>query len=85
MPEHVSILQLTGASVLALATVIRVVGLVRLLRRSRPGAAVRQPGSTLGAVPCQRQSGPGTDSVELTPQERAAFACLARQFSDTRS
>lgn len=42
MPEHVSILQLTGVAALALATVIWIVGLVRLLRRDRsevaPGA-----------------------------------------------
>ncbi|MFF1448679.1 hypothetical protein ACFVYF_11075 [Streptomyces sp. NPDC058274] len=84
MPEHVSILQLIGVSVLALATVIWVVGLVRLLRRSRFEAAVWRHGDTLRAIPPQRQSGPGAESVELTPEERAAFAGLVRQFSDSR-
>ncbi|MGW7261960.1 hypothetical protein [Streptomyces sp. NPDC054842] len=83
MPEHVSNLQPAGASVLALAAVIGVVGLVRLLRRSRSAAAPR-PVGTLRAVPGQRRSGPGAESVELTPQERAAFAGLVRQFTDSR-
>ncbi|MET7440066.1 hypothetical protein ACWERY_08350 [Streptomyces sp. NPDC004082] len=84
MPEHVSNLQLAGASVLALATAVWVVGLVRLLRRSRSTAA-RRPVGTLRAVPGQRRTGPGAECVELTPQERAAFAGLVRQFSDNRS
>jgi hypothetical protein len=42
-------------------------------------------GDTLRALPRQRQSGPVAESVELTPEERAAFAGLVRQFSDSRS
>ncbi|MFD4527447.1 hypothetical protein ACFWP7_26640 [Streptomyces sp. NPDC058470] len=51
MPEQVSILQLTGAAALALATVIWVVGLVRLLRggrgRDRSEVAVQRHGDAL--------------------------------------
>ncbi|MFE9766020.1 hypothetical protein ACFYPC_16090 [Streptomyces sp. NPDC005808] len=87
MPEQVSILQLTGVATLALATVIWVVGLVRLLRGGRgrsEAAAVRCQGDALCAMPRQRRSGPDTESVELTPQEHAAFAGLVRQFSESR-
>ncbi|MCT9111673.1 hypothetical protein N4G69_39865 [Streptomyces mirabilis] len=84
MPEHVSILQLMGVAVLALATVIWVVGLSRLLRRARTEAAVRHHGRVLRAIPRQRRSGPAAETVELTPEERAAFAGLVRQFSDSR-
>lgn len=84
MPEHVSILQLTGVAALALATVIWIVGLVRLLRRDRSEVAPRRQGDALRAMPRQRRSGPDTESVELTPEEHAAFAGLVRQFSDSR-
>jgi len=87
MPEQVSILQLTGVAALALATVIWVVGLVRLLRGGRDRsqvAAVRHHGDALRAMPRQRRSGPDTAPVELTPQEHAAFAGLVRQFSESR-
>ncbi|MFK0024915.1 hypothetical protein [Streptomyces sp. NPDC090798] len=84
MPEHVSILQLTGVAVLALATAIWVVGLSRLLRRARTEAVVRHHGHLLRAMPHQRRSGPAAESVELTPEEHAAFAGLVRQFSDSR-
>ncbi|AVH58186.1 MULTISPECIES: hypothetical protein [Streptomyces] len=84
MPEHVSILPLMGVAVLALATVIWVVGLVRLLRRDRSEVAVRRDGDTLRAIPHQRRSGPAAESAQLTPEERAAFAGLVRQFGDSR-
>jgi len=84
MPEHVSILQLIGVAGLALATVIWVVRLVRLLRRDRFEAATRRRSDMLRALPHQRRSGPVAESVELTPEERAAFAGLVRQFSDSR-
>ncbi|MGQ4383025.1 hypothetical protein [Streptomyces sp. SAS_270] len=84
MPEHASILQLTGVAVLALATAVWVVGLIRLLRRNRFEAAAVRPGDALWALPSQRQTGPGVECVELTPAERDAFAGLVRQFSDGR-
>jgi len=81
--EHVSILQSLGVAVLALATVVWMLGLVRLLRRARSGADLWR-GHTLQALPNQRQAGPQLESVELTPAERAAFAGLVRQLSDGR-
>jgi len=87
MPEHVSILQLTGVAAVALATVVSVVGLMNLLCRGRHApceAPDRRLGAALLTLPRQRRSGPDTESVELTPQERAAFAGLVRQFSESR-
>jgi hypothetical protein len=87
MPEHVSILQLLGAAVLALAAVLWVIGLIRLigvLRRSRPEATLRRTDPALSALPRQRQAAPHLESVELTPAEQDAFAGLVRQLSDGR-
>ncbi|MEU9283154.1 hypothetical protein AB0D57_00115 [Streptomyces sp. NPDC048275] len=85
MPEHVSIPQLIGVTVLAFVTALWIVGVRHLLRRARmKAAAVRRYEDTLRAMPHQRMSGPVAESVELTPAERAAFACLVRQFSDSR-
>lgn len=84
MPEHVSILQLTGVAFLALATVVWVVGLRRLLRGGPSVALAAHPGEPLRALPGQRHHGPDTESVELTPEEHDAFARLVRQFSDSR-
>lgn len=50
MPENVSIIQLLGPVVLALAAVLWVMGLARLLRRTRPEA-------TPGHSPASRTSG----------------------------
>ncbi|KUO18698.1 hypothetical protein [Streptomyces dysideae] len=80
MPEHVSIPQLLGVAVLVLATVVWVVGLTRVLRRSRPGPA-RWP--TDPALPRQRQAAPPRESVPLTPAEQDAFAGLVRQLGDS--
>ncbi|MFF5479128.1 hypothetical protein ACFY5C_17530 [Streptomyces sp. NPDC012935] len=80
MPENVSIIQLLGPVVLALAAVLWVMGLARLLRRTRPEAA---PG-TLPGLPHQRQTAPALEAVELTPAERDAFAGLVRQLDDSR-
>jgi hypothetical protein len=82
MPEHVSILKLLGATVLALAAVLWVVGLIGVLRRSRPEAAPRRTDPTLSALPQQRQEGPHRESVKLTPAEQDAFAGLVRQLND---
>lgn len=86
MPEHVSILQLLGVTVLALATVVWVVGLVRILRRSQLQITLWRDRGALRAMPHQRgATPPHLESVELTPAERDAFAGLIRQFSDDRS
>ncbi|MET8288175.1 hypothetical protein ACGFWD_34100 [Streptomyces sp. NPDC048448] len=87
MPEHVSISQLIGVAVLALLTVVWAIGLIRLTRRARAAGLLgptRSHGAVLRAMPHQRRSGPVAESVELTPEERAAFAGLVRQFSDSR-
>jgi hypothetical protein len=84
MPQHVSFLQLMGVAVLVLAGTLWTVGLVRILRRHRPGTTARRRRATLRALPHQRVAGPHLESVELTPAERAAFAGLVRQFSDGR-
>ncbi|WP_393098364.1 hypothetical protein [Streptomyces sp. LN325] len=87
MPEHVSISQLIGVALLALLTVVWAIGLIRLTRRARAAGLLgptRSQGAVLRAMPHQRRSGPIAESVELTPEERAAFAGLVRQFSDSR-
>jgi hypothetical protein len=84
MPEHVSFLQLLGPVVLALAAVLWVVGLVRVLRGMRPAAQPRHTGSALSALPHQRSPAPELEAVELTPAERDAFAGLVRQLNDGR-
>ncbi|MEU1455809.1 hypothetical protein [Streptomyces avermitilis] len=91
MPEHASILQLTGVTVLALAMGVWIAGLIRLLRAPRGGRGIRhrteahRRRDVLRALPRQRQAGPALESVNLTPAERDAFAGLVRQFSDGRS
>lgn len=84
MPEHVSILQLTGVAVLALATVAWVFGLTRVLRRSLVEPATWHAAHPLHGLPNQRHTAPHVESVELTPAERDAFAGLVRQLSDGR-
>ncbi|MFF6995728.1 hypothetical protein ACFY93_12305 [Streptomyces sp. NPDC008313] len=89
MPEHVSILQLTGAA-LALAAVVSTFSLFRSLqaRRIRLETVARTPrADALGGLPRQRRSASGDSlgrPVELTPAERDAFAVLVRQFGDSR-
>ncbi|MGW6144451.1 hypothetical protein, partial [Streptomyces sp. NPDC055140] len=74
MPEHVSIFLQMGVAFLAVATVVWVVGLVRLVRHV--GWGTERP---LASLP--GQGGPALESVPLTPDERDAFAGLVRQFS----
>ncbi|MEU6374302.1 hypothetical protein [Streptomyces sp. NPDC046909] len=83
MPEHVSIYQLTGLAVLALATVVWAIGLTRVLRRSRE-AALWGRSAMLPVLPYQRQTGPDLESVQLSPAEMDAFAGLVRQLSNGR-
>ncbi|WP_369271633.1 hypothetical protein AB5J55_17790 [Streptomyces sp. R11] len=80
MPENVSIIQLLGPVVLALAAVLWVMGLARLLRRTRPETTPW----ALPGLPPQRQTAPALEAVELTPAERDAFAGLVRQLDDSR-
>ncbi|MFF0203634.1 hypothetical protein [Streptomyces sp. NPDC005017] len=83
MPEHVSILQWAGVTVLALGAAAWAVGLSRALRRGRFEAVAQMPGPVaLPALPRQRQAAPDLESVELTPAERDAFAGLVRQFAE---
>ncbi|MCF2535296.1 hypothetical protein ACFXGG_19460 [Streptomyces nigra] len=84
MPEHVSILQLLGPVVLALAAVLWVTGLVRLLRRYRPVNRTGGPGQALSGLPQQRQTAPEREAVELTPAERDAFAGLVHRLNSGR-
>lgn len=85
MPEHVTFLQLLGPVVLALAAVLWLTGLIRLLRGIRPERSLRHTGgSALSALPHQRQTAPELEAVELTPAERDAFAGLVRQLGNGR-
>jgi hypothetical protein len=84
MPEHVSIYQLLGVGLLVLLTVTWVIGLARVLRAVRAGAAPWPTGPALPALPQQRQAPPHLESVRLTPAEQDAFAGLVRQLSDGR-
>ncbi|MER6674832.1 hypothetical protein [Streptomyces sp. NPDC000983] len=84
MPEDVSIFQLVGVGLLALLTVAWVIGLVRVLRASRPDAARWPADPALSALPQQRQAVPHLESVQLTPAEQDAFAGLVRRLSDGR-
>jgi hypothetical protein len=86
MPEHLSILQLVGAAVLALAGVAWLIGMTRILRSARFEAATGRSAAItpLSALPSPRETGPRRETVELTPAEQAAFAGLVRQLSDGR-
>ncbi|MFJ8534262.1 hypothetical protein [Streptomyces sp. NPDC093591] len=84
MPEHVSFLQLLGPVVLALAAVLWVIGLTRVLRRARTESSPWRTRPALSALPQQRQPAPELEAVELTPAERDAFAGLVRRLSDGR-
>lgn len=92
MPEHVALLRLAGVTVLAAVTAVWLVWTQHMLRRRRMMAAVR---NEFRAAYRERPAVPGPagptngaalrpESVELTPEERAAFAGLVRQFGDSR-
>ncbi|MEV0528380.1 hypothetical protein AB0I66_33645 [Streptomyces sp. NPDC050439] len=83
MFQNVSILQQAGVAVLAAATVVWAVGLVRVMRRDQADVDVWRTSRALGSVPAQTGP-PGAETVELTADERAAFAGLVRQFGDGR-
>ncbi|KOV57532.1 hypothetical protein [Streptomyces sp. MMG1121] len=81
MPEHVPTLQLIGVAVLAVATVVWAVVLLRLLGRAGLQAPARRTRTPLPALPRQTRVGPALESVELTPAEQDAFAGLARRIA----
>lgn len=98
MLQDVSTIQQIGVAVLAVATVVWAVGLVRVMRRERPGRSgpfdrferferldVEGWGQArpLRALPVQ-QGPPRAETVELTADERDAFAGLVRQFGEGR-
>ncbi|MFI9823959.1 hypothetical protein ACIHFC_26335 [Streptomyces sp. NPDC052013] len=96
MPEHDSILRVTGLGALALAAIACAAGVAGLLRRGlgrgrrvravEPEAAVPRPvrhtGRRIAAIPGQRRTGPRAEAVRLTPEERDAFAGLVRRFGE---
>ncbi|MEU6993172.1 hypothetical protein ABZ953_21255 [Streptomyces sp. NPDC046465] len=87
MFQDVSIVQQIGVAGLALATAVWAVGLVRVMRRDRFGAESAEgwrQTQALRALPAQ-QGPPRAETVELTADERDAFAGLVRQFGDGRS
>ncbi|MER5255107.1 MULTISPECIES: hypothetical protein [unclassified Streptomyces] len=85
MLQNVSFLQQAGVAVLAVATAVWAVGLVRVLRRDQADVDVWRQSQALRALPAQTGP-PRAETVELTPDERAAFAGLVRQFGgDGRS
>ncbi|MFI5876425.1 hypothetical protein ACIBAH_29020 [Streptomyces sp. NPDC051445] len=87
MPVHLTPPQLTALTVLAVASVAWLMFMTRMLRRSRSGDGVRPAPlapPVLPALPCQRQSGPRLEAVELTPAEKDAFAGLVRQLGGGR-
>ncbi|MFK4105668.1 hypothetical protein ACI2L1_37530 [Streptomyces sp. NPDC019531] len=84
MPEHVSVYQLLGMTLLVLVVVAWAMGLAYMLRRGRHEAALWRVAHGLPALPQQRKAAPGHESVELTPAEEDAFAGLVRQLSGGR-
>lgn len=84
MSAHMSIFQLLGVPVLALATAIWIVCVGRIVGRRRLEDAARRHRAMLRTLPRQPRTGPALESVELTPAERDAFAGLMRQFEEGR-
>ncbi|WP_431034509.1 hypothetical protein ACQYWQ_12455 [Streptomyces sp. P6-2-1] len=92
MPQHVSVMQQVGVAALVTAAVAWAVGLVRGGRgvrgmRGAEPAATAGPGAAPTSAPAgarrpriPRQCVPASESVELTPAERAAFAGLVRRL-----
>ncbi|MFF3938943.1 hypothetical protein [Streptomyces phaeofaciens] len=99
MPLHLTIPQLAGLTVLALASVAWLIGMNRMLRRIRsreaalPGLAA--PAAPVAPVvlavpevaevlPRPEEAFPHREAVELTPAEKDAFAGLVRQLDGGR-
>ncbi|MET7732897.1 hypothetical protein ABZT02_16215 [Streptomyces sp. NPDC005402] len=84
MPEHVSVYQWLGVTLLVLVVVAWTAGLAYLLRHGRHEAVVWRVAHGLPALPRQRRAAPGHECVELTPAEEDAFAGLVRQLGGGR-
>ncbi|MEV0845305.1 hypothetical protein AB0J21_05330 [Streptomyces sp. NPDC049954] len=83
MPQNVSVVQQIGVAAILVATAAWVVGRVRFSRRDRFEATdwhAARPAPPHGGIP--HQTVPATEHVDLTPDERAAFAGLVRQLGD---
>ncbi|APY87803.1 hypothetical protein DCW30_34645 [Streptomyces alfalfae] len=83
MFQDVSNVQRIGVALFAAATAVWTAGLVRVMRRDRLRAEVRRRADRLRALPAQ-QGPPHAEAVQLTADERAAFAGLIRQFGGRR-
>ncbi|ARX84138.1 MULTISPECIES: hypothetical protein [Streptomyces] len=83
MFQGASIVQQTGVVLLAALTAIWAVTFLHVQRRRAAEPATGNSPS-LGSLPVQ-SGPPRAESVELTPDERAAFAGLIRQFGRGRS
>ncbi|MFF1722755.1 hypothetical protein [Streptomyces sviceus] len=84
MPEHVSVYQLLGVTLLVLVAFAWTAGLAYLLRHGRHEAVAWRVDHGLPAFPRQRRAAPGHESVQLTPAEEDAFAGLVRQLGGRR-
>ncbi|MFH8990873.1 hypothetical protein [Streptomyces sp. NPDC017940] len=83
MFQGASIVQQTGVALLAAVTAIWAVTFLHVQRRR--AAEVPAPGGpSLRSLPVQ-SGPPRAESVELTADERAAFARLVRQFGGGRA
>ncbi|MVO86009.1 hypothetical protein GPA10_14910 [Streptomyces sp. p1417] len=82
MFQGASIVQQTGVALLAAVTAIWAVTFLRVQRR-RAAELPAPGGPALRSLPVQ-SGPPRAETVELTPDERAAFARLARQFGGGR-
>ncbi|WJV48148.1 hypothetical protein [Streptomyces flavofungini] len=82
MFQGASIVQQTGLVLLAALTAVWAVTFLHVQRR-RAAEPATGGSSSLGSLPVQ-SGPPRAESVELTPDERAAFAGLIRQFGRGR-
>ncbi len=77
-----------GVAVPAALTTACLIGLARIRRGIRRGirleTARQQSVPRLSGLPLQRGAGPGREFVELTPEEKAAFAGLVRRLGNGR-
>ncbi|MFJ4435176.1 hypothetical protein [Streptomyces sp. NPDC088923] len=89
MPQHVSVMQQVGVAALVTAAVAWAVGLARGARGVRGVRGTEPVSPRVATTPAPagarrpripRQSVPASESVELTPAERAAFAGLVRRL-----